>query len=84
MKQAPIVVFSYNRPDHLRKTLESLAQNDLASDSDLFIFCDGAKPNATEEQTRRIYDNRRVAKAASFAYCAFMSSVLIASSRPVP
>ena len=65
MKQAPIIVFSYNRPTHLSKTLDALAQNEFASYSDLFIFCDGAKPNATEEQTRCIYDNRRVAKAAT-------------------
>lgn len=43
---APVVVFGYNRPDHLRQTLEHLAQADGASDSDLWIFCDGPKPGA--------------------------------------
>ena len=43
---APIVVFAYNRPDHLARTLSKLAQADGASASDLWIFCDGPKPNA--------------------------------------
>jgi hypothetical protein len=45
-EMAPVVVFGYNRPDHLRKTLEHLAQADGASDSHLWIFCDGPKPGA--------------------------------------
>lgn len=40
---APIIVFCYNRPDHLRKTLDSLAKNDLARDSILYVYCDGAR-----------------------------------------
>lgn len=62
---APIVVFSYNRPDHLRRTLEALARNDLAGQSVLYIYCDGAKPNATMEQKLRVAENRKVAHAAS-------------------
>lgn len=62
---APIVVFSYNRPDHLRRTLEALAKNDLAGQSVLYIYCDGAKPNATMEQKLRVAENRKVAHAAS-------------------
>ena len=60
-KLAPIIVFSYNRPDHLRRTLEALAKNDLASESILYIYCDGAKDDATEEQKRRVDENRKVA-----------------------
>lgn len=40
---APIAFFCYNRPDHARRTLEALKANELASDSKLFIFSDGAK-----------------------------------------
>jgi len=40
---APIVVFGYDRPDHLKRTLKALAENDLASRSDLYIYCDGAR-----------------------------------------
>jgi GT2 family glycosyltransferase len=63
MTLAPIVVFSYNRPNHLRQTLEALAKNDLAHESVLYIYCDGAKPNATGEQCQRIAENRNVAHA---------------------
>lgn len=51
---APIVVFAYNRPDHLRQTLEALAKNDLASESVLCVYCDGAKVNATKEQLAKV------------------------------
>ncbi|MBE6181201.1 MAG: glycosyltransferase [Rikenellaceae bacterium] len=40
---APIVVFAFNRPDSLRATIESLATNDLASQSDLIIYSDGPR-----------------------------------------
>ena len=58
---APIVVFSYNRPYHLQKTLNALARNDLAQESILYIFCDGAKNDATPEQLDMIDRNRYVA-----------------------
>jgi hypothetical protein len=37
---APIALFVYNRLDHTRETLESLKNNKLALQSDLFIFSD--------------------------------------------
>lgn len=61
---APIVVFSYNRPDHLRQTLEALAKNDLASESVLYIYCDGVKETASDEQHQYIIENRKVAHTA--------------------
>lgn len=39
---APILLFAYNRPRHLQRTVEALAQNPLAQDSELFVFADGA------------------------------------------
>ena len=41
--KAPIVLFVYNRPDHTKRTIEALQANELASESDLFIFSDGPK-----------------------------------------
>ena len=61
---SPILVFSYNRPSHLRRTLEALSNNDLASESILYIYCDGAKEDATEEQKLRVSENREVAHSA--------------------
>lgn len=61
---APIIVFAYDRPDHLSRTLDALAKNDLASQSDLYIYCDGPKTNAQIEQIERISKNRKVAYGA--------------------
>lgn len=43
MPLAPIVLFAYSRPDHLRRTVDSLLQNELAADSDLIVFSDAAR-----------------------------------------
>lgn len=40
---APIALFLYNRADHALRTIESLKENSLASQSELFVFCDGPK-----------------------------------------
>lgn len=40
---APIVLFVYNRPKHTKKTLQSLEMSICATDSELYIFSDGAK-----------------------------------------
>lgn len=58
---APIIVFAYNRPDHLRKTLGWLAENELADQSTLFIFCDGIKQEANEDQKSKVRAARSVA-----------------------
>ncbi|MDD3050795.1 MAG: glycosyltransferase [Candidatus Cloacimonetes bacterium] len=43
MNLSPIVLFVYNRPWHTRQTIEALQKNELASESELFIYSDGAK-----------------------------------------
>jgi len=40
---APIALFVYNRPEVTQRTVNSLRENGLASQSDLFVFSDGAK-----------------------------------------
>ena len=40
---APIALFVYNRPEHTRRTIDALAANPLAIDSDLVIYADGPK-----------------------------------------
>ena len=44
-KLAPIIVFVYNRPHHTKQTLEALKKNTIASQSELYIFSDGAANN---------------------------------------
>jgi hypothetical protein len=60
---APIALFLYNRPDHSKRTLDALALNLEAKYSDLIIYCDGAKENATKEQLERIIKVREIANA---------------------
>lgn len=49
---AHIAVFAYNRPDHLARTLGALAQNDLALESRVTVFCDGPRePGGREAKT---------------------------------
>jgi GT2 family glycosyltransferase len=57
---APIVLFVYNRPWHTRKTLESLMQNFLSENSEIFIFADGPKENASPEQLEKIKETRKL------------------------
>ena len=40
---APVIVFAFNRPDTLQNTLSSLRRNELAKDTDLFVFVDGPR-----------------------------------------
>lgn len=57
---APIALLVYARPEHTRKTLESLAQNKLAQDSRLFVFADGPKPEASAAQHEKIQEVRQL------------------------
>lgn len=54
MKPAPVVLFVYNRADHLKKTYEALSQCELAKETDLFIFSDGAKNVQAESQVAEV------------------------------
>lgn len=47
---APIALFVYNRPQHTERTLKFLIQNELAAESRLFVFSDGAKSAADEQK----------------------------------
>lgn len=53
---APIAFFCFNRADKTRMVLESLAQNDLAKDSELFIFCDGARNIREVAAIKRVHE----------------------------
>jgi hypothetical protein len=46
---APVVVFAYNRPDHLRQTLDALAGASLADDSHVRVYADGPRDAAARE-----------------------------------
>ena len=57
---APVLLFAYNRPKHVKQVLEALQKNKLSEQSELFIFSDGGKDFEDEElveETRKILDN---------------------------
>jgi hypothetical protein len=43
---APIALFVYNRPWHTRQTLDALRRNQMAAESELLVFSDGARDAA--------------------------------------
>ncbi|SHF98698.1 Glycosyl transferase family 2 [Arenibacter palladensis] len=55
-KLAPIVLFTYNRLNETIRTVEALQQNYLASDSELYIFSDGAKENNGRNKIQEVRD----------------------------
>ncbi|NVK51785.1 MAG: glycosyltransferase [Flavobacteriaceae bacterium] len=51
---APICLFTYNRFDETKQTVEALQKNFLAKESDLIIFSDGAKNDKVLEKILKI------------------------------
>jgi hypothetical protein len=56
---APIALFVYNRPQHTSRTLKFLSQNELAAESRLFVFSDGAK---SQEEIQNVTEVRELLK----------------------
>lgn len=57
MSYAPILLFVYNRPQHTQMVIQSLQQNSLAKESELFIYSDAAK---SEEAQPAVDDVRKL------------------------
>ena len=54
MNTAPILLFVYNRPEHVRRCVDSLLANDLAAESELFVFSDAAKDEASKSEVSEV------------------------------
>jgi hypothetical protein len=59
---APVVLFAYRRPDHLRRAIDSLAANSGADQTQVSIYCDGAKSAADREAVEQV---REIARSAN-------------------
>lgn len=72
---APVVVFAYNRPLHLQRTLDALAACRLADRTHVHVFADGPRKPAAAEAVAEV---RRVlalaAEAGRFATFNFQAS----------
>ncbi len=53
---SPIALFAYNRPEKVKFAIESLAKNDLAEVSDLYIFVDGPKSSTDIQLTQQVVE----------------------------
>ena len=51
---APIVLFVYNRPTHVEKTIMALHKNHLSSESDLIIYSDAPKKDEDIPQVEKV------------------------------
>ncbi|OYY61778.1 MAG: glycosyl transferase [Hydrogenophilales bacterium 28-61-11] len=58
----PIALFAYARPEHTRRTLEALAANALADQSDLIVYSDAARSERDAEAVSAV---RELIRAAS-------------------
>ena len=56
MTLAPIVLFTYNRLWHTSQTIEALQKNELATESELFIFSDASKDEKDIEKVKQVRD----------------------------
>jgi len=63
--RAPIIFFAYKRPEHVRRSLESIERCEGAAESELFIYSDGPRGIEDEEgveEVRKIIKSRQWCK----------------------
>lgn len=60
MSLAPIALFVYNRPWHTEQTLNALKSNNLSDQSILYIFSDGPKIDANEDDFKKVNEVRNL------------------------
>lgn len=65
MNGAPIALFCYDRPVHLKETIEALKKNSIAIETDLYFFCDGPKAGANSEQINQIQSVQGIANSTT-------------------
>ncbi len=63
MSLAPIILFTYNRPEHTQQTLNALKQNVLADESVLHVYVDGLKDGAGSDAEEKHNQLKEVIKA---------------------
>lgn len=53
-KLAPVLLFTYNRLDHTRQTVEALQRNVYADNTEVFVYSDAPKNEAAEDSVRAV------------------------------
>lgn len=54
MNVAKVILFSYSRPDHARRTVEALLENQHADEHDLIVFSDGARTHEKQSAVNQV------------------------------
>jgi hypothetical protein len=54
-KFVPVCLFTYNRLDETKRTVEALQKNYLAEKTDLYVFVDGPKRNQSSAKVDQVY-----------------------------
>lgn len=54
MELAPICLFTYNRLDETKRTIRALRKNNLAEQSEVFVFSDGAKEGVSDAKIKEV------------------------------
>lgn len=67
------ILFTYNRPEHTQKVLDSLSINTMIPDK-LFIFHDGLKANSEKEQISKWNDVERIISNVDWCDCHVITS----------
>ena len=68
MNHAPVALFVYNRAENTRRTLETLARNTLARETEVYVFSDGGKD---EKSWTLVNEVRKVVSEFSDAFGGF-------------
>jgi hypothetical protein len=58
---APVVLFVYQRPENTQRVLDHLAANTGAAESELYIYCDGARKSADAGAFQKTEETRNIA-----------------------
>lgn len=53
-KLAPVAIFVYARPEHTKRTIEALAKNDLARETEVYIYADNTKKENNIKQVEEV------------------------------
>ena len=54
MNFAPVILFAYNRPNHIKRTIESLLKYNEVKETDLFIFSDAPKREEDKLKVKQV------------------------------
>ncbi|MCK5460337.1 glycosyltransferase [Candidatus Parcubacteria bacterium] len=54
MTLSPIILFTYNRPEHTKRTVKALQKNKLSKKSELYIFSDAPKDQCAQKSVQNV------------------------------